>query len=258
MTQTPILTPANDETDPSAERAERHMRLLAELAEIGMDLAREVRRQCAALSQPRLVDDTAAAPPSLVELALAYSRLSRAVRQTLALEVRIEADERARAVGIVVEHQARQADAAQAWEDRENRIEGVVTKIIRAEAADDSGAERLLDEMCEHLEDEDVYEDYSHRPTGEIIALICKDLGLTPDWSRWEDRDWAADAARTMASGPGRPLSQPPDGACQLPRFTGEQKAAFSSHAARSGAGEVDSRSEDGGGAPPRHPPPLN
>jgi hypothetical protein len=193
MTHSPILTPANDETDPSAERAARHMGLLAELAEIGMALARTLPGS----------DEVK------TDAGLAFSRLSRAIRQTIALEARIDADERARAARLEVRHATRQAEAAQAWEERENRIEGVVTRIIRAEAADNGDAERLLDEMCEHLEDEDVYDDYSRRPTGEIIASICKDLGLTPDWSRWEGRDWAVEAAQAMAEGPRRPLSQP-------------------------------------------------
>jgi hypothetical protein len=180
--------------DASAARAVRHMGVLAELAEIGMALARTLPGSDAVKC----------------DMGLAYSRLSRSIRQTIALEARIDADERARAAGIVVE-------AAQKWEAREDRIEGVVTRIIRAEAADNGDAERLLDEMCEHLEDEDVYDDYSRRPTGEIIALICKDLGLEPDWSRWEGRDWAVEAAQTLPSGPERPLSQPPDGACQRP-----------------------------------------
>jgi hypothetical protein len=226
----PILAEDPPLTDASAARAVRHMGMLAELAEIGMALART-------LSGSDGVKGDAG---------LAFSRLSRSIRQTIALEARIDADEHARAAGIVVE-------AAEAWEAREDRIEGVVTRIIRAEAADDSHAERLLDEMCEHLEDEDVYDDYSHRPTGEIIALICKDLGLAPDWGCWEGRDWAADAARTMTSGAGRPLSQPPDGACQLPRFTGEQ--GVSSPAPRSGGGVTPRDARRDGGGVARRPP---
>ena len=66
--------------DPAAARTERHLHMLAELAEIGMDLAREVRRQAL---------DTSEDAPSAADLALTFSRIARAVRQTVALESRL-------------------------------------------------------------------------------------------------------------------------------------------------------------------------
>ena len=35
------------------------------------------------------------------------------------------------------------------------------------------------------------YEDYADRPVGEVVAGICKLLGLDPDWSRWDGEQWA-------------------------------------------------------------------
>jgi hypothetical protein len=42
-------------------------------------------------------------------------------------------------------------------------------------------------------------------PGFEHIALICQDLGLTPDWDRWETRRWAPKEAED--SPPGSPYA---------------------------------------------------
>jgi hypothetical protein len=33
----------------------------------------------------------------------------------------------------------------------------------------------------------EVYDEHLFRPLRESVAAICKDLGLKPDWSRWDD-----------------------------------------------------------------------
>jgi hypothetical protein len=52
------------------------------------------------------------------------------------------------------------------------------------------------------------------RTTGEIIARFCRELGLDPDWTRWENEDWAvAEAGRPgspfYASGGHRRIPEP-------------------------------------------------
>src|SRR4051812_20579731 len=67
-----------------ADMADRHSRGLAEIAELGLALARDV--QARALAAP---DDRVA------ELTLAFQRVTRSVRQTYALEARLERELRA-------------------------------------------------------------------------------------------------------------------------------------------------------------------
>jgi hypothetical protein len=38
-------------------------------------------------------------------------------------------------------------------------------------------------------------------PIGASVARLCAELGLTPDWSLWEDEDWAIEEAETDAPG---------------------------------------------------------
>jgi hypothetical protein len=45
--------------------------------------------------------------------------------------------------------------------------------------------------LSERLKDFDDYADLGNRSIGEIIARICRDLGLKPDWWRWVDAAWA-------------------------------------------------------------------
>jgi hypothetical protein len=47
--------------------------------------------------------------------------------------------------------------------------------------------------------------DFADRPIGELVARICRDLGVTPDWGLFEDDDWAIEEARTRP--PGSPLA---------------------------------------------------
>ena len=199
---------------PAESRAERHLRLLQELAEIGMDIARAVRAEATA------EDDAAERAPSRfggAELGLVYSRIARAVRQTFALEARVADDvDKAR-----VEQERRRVDAGQlAFQQRQEDIRDFVAQAIEAEAVErrtpDSDVERLLDDLDERLEDGCYDDALADAPIAELVARICHDLGVSPDWRIWDDQDWAIEhigAERWMHL-------QPPDGA------TGERPAA--------------------------------
>jgi hypothetical protein len=187
-------------TDPSRGRAEgcvcgaaearteRHLRTLEDLAEIGMDLARTVQRQA---------HEQAAADLDAAALGLVFSRIARAVRQTVALEARLAEDRQA-------ETAAQLASRTQARATRRRReVRAVVEQAIEADAAETDLEDLLLD-LEERLVDYDDA-DFADRPIGELVARICRDLGVAPDWSLWEDEDWAVEEAvrRGAASPPG-------------------------------------------------------
>jgi hypothetical protein len=65
-----------------------------------------------------------------------------------------------------------------------------------------------LADLDERLEDADD-RDFVDRPIGELVAGICRDLGVTPDWSLWEDESWAIEALKAPA--PDAPGAAPPD-----------------------------------------------
>ncbi len=111
------------------------------------------------------------------------------MRQTLALEARI-------AEGIAtarVEEDKRRADEAGLEFDlREQEVRDYVVEAIEAEAAErqapDSHIERLLDDLDERMNEGEYDEALADGPIGELVARICADLGVTPDWSLWDDQ----------------------------------------------------------------------
>jgi len=191
--------------ETTAQREARHLRMLRELAEIGMDLARAVQRQA---NDPAPAEGDAA-PADLTDLGLVFSRIGRAVRQTLALEARLVevGRERERDADLFDHH--RQANEARRAIRRKDEARRLVEQAIEAEAGE-GDVEQLLADLHERLEDPDDTADFADRPMGVLIARICRDLGVAPDWSLWEDQEWAIDEAAAKPRGSPFALSPTP------------------------------------------------
>ncbi|HWK45279.1 MAG TPA: hypothetical protein VNT30_11185, partial [Stellaceae bacterium] len=145
----------------SSERTERHLRMLQRLAEIGMELAEAVGRQ--ALEQAKAASEPAETPRQPgPDLGLVFTRLSRSVRQTVALEARIaEEPLTPRAVSAAaLDKQAERVALAET--DRRHRRKAQVGRIVKqAINAELTGikAYQRERELRERLEDEDVETD---------------------------------------------------------------------------------------------------
>jgi hypothetical protein len=180
-------------TDPAENRIARYVLQLEDLAEVGMDLARDLRRQ---------VLETPEAEPARIAAAasLAYARLARTIRQTFALAARL-ADEartldreaaKAAADRAIVEKIL--ADDLERSEARRETVRAVAAQAIEADVREtgrEGDLERLLGDLKERLEDDEDIEDYSNLPIIDIAERICRDLGVAFDPSLWEDEDWA-------------------------------------------------------------------
>ncbi|MDR3510339.1 MAG: hypothetical protein P4L73_01780 [Caulobacteraceae bacterium] len=163
--------------------AEGRVSLLRELAELGMDLARSLRRQ--------VVEAEEAAPAvDAGEAALAFSRLSRAVRLTLALEAKAEAGEDAAGRNAVARPRL---DALSLWTpqetlvlDRRALVSQAVDHAIEVEAdGDEMMMDRLTAEAEDWLDEEIDEADLLNRPVLELAALICRELDVPFDPSLW-------------------------------------------------------------------------
>jgi hypothetical protein len=209
--------------DPADARSERHLRGLAELGEIGMELARLVRRQA--------VEQAAANPDGAVDesLGLAFTRIARAVRQTFALEARLAEDRRTAQAEVAAR---RAAETRLHVERRKTKVRTAVERVLDAEA-EGSDAENLFYDLTERLETDYDDADFADRPIGELVARICRDLGVTPDWSLWQDEDWAIEARGPEARGP--EVAVPAEGGPAQPR----REPPFRCHP---GIGEADIR----------------
>jgi hypothetical protein len=200
-----FIAPAPDDPEGRAEvracaaeaRRARQLAMLQELAEIGMQMARAVRDEALART-----DATAPVPPSRFgggDLGLVYARIARAVRQTLALETRVaDGIEKAR----VEQARSQVAAVRTALEERQHAVRDHVADAIEAEAAErgtpDRDVERLLDDLDERLDDGDYDEVLADAPIGDLVARICADLGVTPDWSLWDDQAWAIEYEKSL------------------------------------------------------------
>ena len=163
--------------DPSVVLAEGRLLLLRELAEIGMKLVRGLE-------------------PG--DSADAFARLSRAIRLTLTLEAKTDEALRDLKAGVVRKRKkeakraskSHDADAAKEAEERAEKVRELVAEAAEAEIPDAyEFAGRYL-ALRERLDEDSAYKDLSERPLREIVERLCKDLMISPDWSRWDGEGW--------------------------------------------------------------------
>jgi HD-GYP domain-containing protein (c-di-GMP phosphodiesterase class II) len=196
----PVSSLPNPGDAPSADGlarglVERQLGLLGRLAEAGLNIALTIERQVAAVETDLPEAGSSASVQQVQGLALAYGRVSRAVRLTIALQSRLVKDlQEIEATAA----RRRAGEAAEAGRERlgresarKERVERIVERMIRAEVADEAEVDRLADEAYERLDDDDIYGDLSARPVSEIIELVSRDLGLAPDWDRLAQEAWA-------------------------------------------------------------------
>lgn len=193
-----------DEADAlaaSVRRAERRLRQLEELAEIGMDSTRALRRRV--LAAEAAADAAPAAgppPPEPPDPTHAFARLSRAVHLTLDLEARTDEALRALQTGEAVaregapERRRRRADDARADERaaKARWVRGQVAVIIREQSESETEETERGDALVERLTRDHAYGDLDDRPLRRAVEDLCRELDLAPDWSRWTDEGWAA------------------------------------------------------------------
>jgi hypothetical protein len=181
------------QADPARERTERRIRRLAQLAEIGLDLADMLRQQA------RAAKWFGTEGPQM------FACLARAVRQTTALEERLDADARAREQQGVAEQARRAAGAERTRKRQKAQVRRLVEAAIKSDA-DPSDAERLLVDLHERLDDPDIEAEFGNRSIGEIVAGICQDLGVTTTMSQWPD-EWLGPDEAPSATGDGAALN---------------------------------------------------
>jgi hypothetical protein len=197
-------------SDATAKR-ERQDAVLAELSELGLTLARELHARALAAETTQEAE----------KLALAFQRVSRGVRQTFALELKLERarneDDRE------AERQARLSAADPACADEEpvdpevaatqarygerfRRVRGALNRLMWDEADRDEDEFEILSEDLENRLDEAARrEDFLDAPIDTLIRQIKSDMGLSGDLrltaceapppDRDEDHDLVFDAA---------------------------------------------------------------
>src|SRR3569833_311014 len=186
---TPAEAPAPDPADARA-LIDAQLAMLRQVAEVGLQMTLEIGRQA------RGEVPEGQAPTGLGDLALAYSRASRALRLTVMLQSKLvhdraEIGRRAKLdAGFAASREP--APPLDPATQHKYRVERIVERVAREAVGDDAEAlDKLMTEAGDRLDDEDLYGQVLDRPVGELVALICRDLDLDPDWARLAQEPWA-------------------------------------------------------------------
>ena len=211
--------------DEGIGRIEARVRGVARAGEVGLVLLEVV--EALALKAARLVTEQAEdegldlkVVAAVGDLAQAYGKVSRSIRQNALLEDRLETLRRDRAAGLEDARRARalkraEAQAAKSAVDekaefqrvhgprlaREAAVSDVMQQLSFAQREDPEEAEALDIEVAELLEEGADYEAYGERPVSETVARLCKALELSADWEDFAREDWAKEEARAGVIG---------------------------------------------------------
>ena len=241
MSSRPPLPDPADRASQRDEDAQYYRQVLHELIEIGARLACAIDRQAAAApsAAPEQAGQPApapvAAPDPTPAFAIAFDRVARTLRRTIAL---------ARKLSDPAQPSPAERAAADAHARRRAARKQIIREVedtIHREAHGpeaEAQAESLHAELYERLDTLDLDDDIDTLPIAEIVAAIRRDLGIAAHinsrgispWKRRTPQDMrdlcaraakprargdAADQAADRTGGP-RPLAAPP-----LPTRTG-------------------------------------
>lgn len=189
-------------THPAVLRAERRLRLLEELADIGMDLVRALRpdAEAAAGDAARETARTESHPAKRRDPVDLYANVSRAVRLTLALEARTDAALTELKADLSQTRQREQRVAAwsadAAVDERGASRRDQVRRCLRTAAETEAESPEQLDDFFlaieQRLAEDPAYADLDDRPLREIVERLCFDLHIYPNWTRWTGAGWTA------------------------------------------------------------------
>ena len=171
--------------DPAVLRAEKRLRSLQDLTELGMDFAR-------ALGRKTQTEEDLAGP------AESFTRISRSVRLTIALEEKTDAAFRLLQAMVNHEVEARRAETVKRATDvvrarvgeRYDRIRNLVMEVAEREIDDWEELSEFEDALDERMEDDIAYDDVEGPPLREYVERLCNDMRLSPDWSLWTGEGW--------------------------------------------------------------------
>jgi hypothetical protein len=174
---------------------DRQLERLERLIEVGMEMVEALRDQAKGEGPPVVEGD----------VVLAYGRVLRAVRLAILLQSRLaeappseSREPEVQVLSWLDVHTAR-------TEMRKENVEDIVEYVAGRQHRDGETARGVAHEAAERLERDEIYRDLLDRPLSEIVADICRDLGLEPDWDDLAQQPWAR---RERASDEvGRPLA---------------------------------------------------
>jgi hypothetical protein len=189
----PAPQPAPAEaTERVAARTEHCLAMLERLAEKGMAVVEAVKEDGSAQS------------------AETFAKLSRAVRLTITLIMKIQEGPRRRSADAMVES-PRPDPYAPLRTGKKAEVRARVRDVIDRETPDPKDNDALVDALDERLLCDEAYFNIADLPLRDIVERLCADLQLNPDWSRWTGEGWKPDPPfnRRLCSGFKTPSRRP-------------------------------------------------
>jgi len=159
--------------DAAESQAEKTQRVLGELTELGLTLARDLHARALA----------AESAEEAQALGLAFHRISRSVRQSLALEARMQRDAKlAEREAWIAERQAedraRQAHGAR-LRDHKGRVHVAMQRLIWTEAeGDEDEVEALEEDLSARLDEAALDEAFLEIPVEVLAARFTAEMNL--------------------------------------------------------------------------------
>ena len=200
------LTPADADADltddPAVARAERRLRILEEMTEIGLRLLRALPSD-----GDEAASETAASQSGKRRDPVdQYASLTRSLRLTLKLEAETDAELVCLRDGLNRTRQRERRIAAWSTPKRADERGGVrgdpqrretVRQCLRVAAERESESEEQLDDFFlaieQRLDEDPAYSDLDAVPLREIVERLCFNLNINPNWTQWTGSGWAGE-----------------------------------------------------------------
>ena len=163
--------------------AQEQLLELRELARIGMVIARAL---------PARVEAAEGDAAVIGQLALTHARVSRAIRQTHALEARLrQALKDGRCAAELVRKAEVQTARAVAVDSRKAALRRDADRAVEShhEVFEHDGSTLGVGDIIENLADDP--ETFLDTPFSALLTEICDVLGLVPDWTIFRHEPWA-------------------------------------------------------------------
>jgi hypothetical protein len=219
MTIAPTSPTPAEPADPGRALALRQVQRLDRLAEMAMEQAEAMHAEVmhAGAMHTEVMDpvpdepgkpDPAETRARVMAANAAFQRQARVVAQITAVQSRIARVLYGPQQAAPTTPQTPTAeDVRKQW--RKRRVDCIVEEAIAQ--CEPGNPLPLVFKLKDRLRglDPDLDPDFQDRPLGATVALICRGLGLKPDWSQWAHEDWALAEARDQA--PGSPYAEPQD-----------------------------------------------
>ena len=169
-----------DTDSPRAAWVAGQLADLAELRQIGMEMARGIGRMKAKLSdepspgEPNQDEPSQETIGASAMLTLAFTRISRSVQQLVGLEQEVAGlrDPRERRL-----RERRNADTAKALR--------LIVGGLAKERIPDANPDYLKGLVTDAFRDDDDYEDYERGDMGPVVARICQRFHVDHDPAKW-------------------------------------------------------------------------